>query len=431
MSQDRDALLSERILDSMRDGVVAIDLTGRIITFNEAAGRILGKAPDDVLGQAFAEEFLLEERFDDFNELVLRAVYEHEVVHSTDIVLAAADESGEPVDLRVSSSFLTHLDPDGTTQRFGVVVVFSDTTEQRKRRKLKRLFGEYVDPRIVDEILSRGDEARSRRGDMTISFIDMRDYTGWSERLEAERLTDLLNRFLTAVTRPIGEAGGITDKFIGDAAMACWGPPFTNTDTQAADACRAALGQLAAVDALRAEVVAEGLENGERLDAVVGVATGDVLSGDIGPPESRNYTVIGNAVNLAARIQDLAKVYGVRVVVSEDTQARASDVFSFRELDRITVRGSHRPVRIFTILGPAGTVAAETLAHAQRYEALVEMMRAAEFATARDGFVALLADKPDDGPSKLMLARATAYAVTPPPAGWDGVFHNGSPLAKG
>jgi len=425
MTIDRDQILSERILESMRDGVIAIDLSGKIIMFNEAAGVILKREPKALLGQPFGQEFMLDERFDDFNELVLKAVYEAEVVHNAEVVLR---EGEERTDLHMSSSFLTHVDEDGELQRFGVVVVFSDVTEQRKRRKLKRLFGEYVDPRIVDQILSRGEDTESRRADMTISFVDMRDFTGWSERLPARELTDLLNQFLAAVTRPIGEQGGITDKYIGDAAMACWGPPFTNADTQAADACRAGLGQIAAVDALREELVAAGLKGGERLDAVVGIATGNVLTGDIGPPSSRNFTVIGNAVNLAARLQEVAKIYGERVLVSDVTRERAGAAFLYRELDRITVRGSLKPVRIFAVLGEAGTVAPERLALARAYEEALAALHAGAFADARERFAALHEDEPHDRAAKLMLARATALAEEPPTGEWDGVWRMGPNL---
>ncbi|MEM8663663.1 MAG: adenylate/guanylate cyclase domain-containing protein, partial [Pseudomonadota bacterium] len=402
MSTERDAVLSERILHSMRDGVIAIDLTGRIITFNEAAGAILGKEPSDVLGQPFASEFMTEERFDDFNEVVLRAVYEAEVVHSTDISLETGNRTR---DLRVSSSFLTRITNEGTTQRFGVVVVFSDTTDQRKRKKLQRLFGEYVDPRIVEEILSRGADEKSRRGDMTISFVDMRDYTGWSERLDADGLTDLLNRFLTAVTRPIGEAGGITDKYIGDAAMACWGPPFTDETTHAVDACRAALGQIAAIDTMREALAAEGLPNAQHFDAVVGIATGDVLAGDIGPPSSRNFTVIGNAVNLAARLEGAAKRYGARIVVSEDTRNAVGEAMVFRELDRLTVRGSHRPVRIYALLGHSDAVAPSVLNLAARYEAALAPLYAGDFKAAKDAFSSLCEDYPDDVAARVSITR--------------------------
>ncbi len=423
MTIDRDALVSERILQSMRDGVIAIDLSGTIIMFNEAAGAILGRDAKEVLGRPFGQEFMLDERFDDFNELVLKAVYDAEVVHSTEVVIRDGEER---TDLAMSSSFLTHVDEAGEQQRFGVVVVFSDVTEQRKRRKLKRLFGEYVDPRIVEQILSRGEDTESRRADMTVSFVDMRDFTGWSERLPARELTDLLNQFLAAVTRPIGEEGGITDKYIGDAAMACWGPPFTNADTQAADACRAALGQVAAVDALRAELMGRDFPGAGRLDAVVGVATGNVLTGDIGPPSSRNFTVIGNAVNLAARLQDVAKIYGQRVLVAEETRNRAGDAFAYRELDRITVRGSVQPVRVFAVLGAAGAVSEATLAYAAEYEAALALLHAREFCAAHERFAALVEKAPEDRSSKLMLSRSETLAAEPPTEEWDGVFHHGT-----
>lgn len=420
---DRDALLSERILQSMRDGVIAIDLTGKIIMFNAAAGAILKRDPADVLGQPFGQEFMLDERFDDFNEIVLKAVYDNEAMHSTEVVIRDGEER---IDLHVSSSFLNHEEEGREAQRIGVVVVFSDITEHRKRRKLKRLFGEYVDPRIVDQILSRGDDTDSRRADMTISFVDMRDFTGWSERLAARELTDLLNRFLAAVTRPIGEEGGITDKYIGDAAMACWGPPFTDDESQAADACRAALGQIAAVDALRATLEEEGFAGAERLDAVVGIATGNVLTGDIGPPYSRNFTVIGNAVNLAARLQDAAKIYGERVLVADETRARAGAGFQYRQLDRITVRGSRKPVDVYAVLGAAGTVADERLARAAAYEAALARFLAADFAGAREGFAALT--EAGDRAAKLMLSRTVALVDNPPGPDWDGVWRMGPSL---
>jgi adenylate cyclase len=415
----RDAVLSERILESMRDGVVSIDLSGRIITFNAAAGRILRKRPADVLGHSFAEEFLAHESFDEFNEVVFRAVYEAETSHSAEITLAV---NGDRVDLLVSSSFLTIHGGDGPEQRFGVVVVLSDMTVERKRRKIKRLFGEYVDPRIVDSIVS-ATAMESQRADMTISFADMRDFTGWSERLEADRLVDLLNRFLSAMTKPVGAAGGITDKYLGDSVMAFWGPPFTDAAGQARDACTAALGQIAALPVLRAELAAAGVPGAERLDASVGVATGDVLAGDIGPPSSRNYTVIGAAVNLAARLQEAAKAYGQSILVADETVERASARFAFREIDRVTVRGSHRPVTLFALLGMQETLngAAGTLA--RTYGEALCAMRARNFRAAREGFAACLAMAPDDTPSRIMLARLDAWDRDPPPEDWDGVWH--------
>ncbi|WP_226574654.1 adenylate/guanylate cyclase domain-containing protein [Acuticoccus sediminis] len=425
-SGEDDPLIFQRILQSMRDGVISIDLEGQIITFNDAAGHILGKDPAEVLGQSFAEVFLLEEAYDAFNEVVFKAVYESELTHSVEVILERGDAT---LDLVVSSSLLTRAEPDGERKRLGVVVVVSDITEQRKRRKIKQLFGAYVDPRIVERILSESETERSRRGDMTISFVDMRDYTGWSERLPPATLVDLLNRFLAAVTQPVAASGGITDKYIGDSAMAVWGPPFTDPETQARDACSAALGQIAALGPLREALAAEGLTDANRLDAVVGVATGDVLSGDIGPVASRNYTVIGNAVNLAARLQEAAKVYGQPILLTAETATLAGPEMITREIDLLTVRGSERPVIVHALLGRAGEVPEETIAFAARYRDAIVAMRLRDWDTAEAGLLQCLEEQHYDVPSRLMLDRVAVYRTDPPGEDWDGVWRGTTPRA--
>lgn len=419
--QRRDQLISERILESMRDGVVTIDLTGRIITFNAAAGRILSRSPDEVVGKSFGEIFLTEESFDDFNEVVFKAVYEAETTHSTEIALAV---DGRKLNLFVSSSFLTIHDEIGDEERYGVVVVFSDITEERKRRKIKRLFGEYIDPRIVDRILERGevDQTSSRRESMTISFVDMRDFTGWSERLDADWLIDLLNRFLAAMAQSIAANGGITDKYIGDAVMACWGPPFTDADTQAIDACNAALGQIAALTGLRKDLAEAGFQTPDRINAVVGVATGQVIAGDVGPEASRNYTVIGNAVNLAARLQEAAKFLGHPIIVSQETVGRAGDAFVFRELERIVPRGSRIAESVYALLGRADEIDADTRAVAALHEQGLEAMYARDWARAATCFADCLARDPNDASAAIQAKRVAHYADCPPPADWDGVW---------
>lgn len=417
----RDALISERILESMRDGVVTIDLSGGILTFNAAAGRILQKDPSDVVGRSFGEIFLTEESFDDFNEVVFKAVYDAETTHSIEVTLAVGRQE---VNLLVSSSFLMAHDKDGNEQRLGVVVVFSDITEERKRRKIKRLFGAYIDPRIVERILARGqiEGTSSRREDMTISFVDMRDFTGWTERLEPDRLIDLLNRYLAAMTRPIGAAGGITDKYIGDAVMACWGPPFTDADTQAIDACTAALGQYEALVDLRAELAEAGFPGSERMDAVVGVATGKVISGDVGPEASRNYTVTGHAVNLAARLQEAAKTLGHPIIVSQEAAVRVGDRLVFREIDRIVPRGSRHAESVFALLGRPGEVSATACQIVELHGQGLAAMYARDWATAAARFEACLAIDPSDHSAAVMARRVAHYADVPPPDDWDGVW---------
>jgi PAS domain S-box-containing protein len=396
-----DSLIYEKILENMRDGVATVDLSGRIITFNAAAGRILGLDPVETVGRTFGDVFLMEECFDDFNEVVLKAVYENETTHSREVAISVG---GRRVDLYVNSTFLM-LERDGVPERRGVIVVFSDVTEERKRRKIKRLFGEYVDPRVVERILGRGggEDQRGRRETMTILFADLRDFTGWSERLDAETLVGLVNRFLTAMTASISAAGGLTDKYIGDAVMACWGPPFTERETEAADACAAALGQVEALGPLRAAVAGMGIAGAERVDVAVGIGTGEVIAGDIGGEQSRNFTVIGNAVNVAARLQEAAKRYGQRILVSDETRARAGAGFVFRQIDAVALRGRRTVEPIHALIGRAGDVDKRILAAAERHEAGLAARSAGDLAAAAGCFRECLAIDAGDRAAAVLL----------------------------
>ncbi|GAB5467244.1 MAG: hypothetical protein Kilf2KO_02740 [Rhodospirillales bacterium] len=416
----RDSLIYEMVLANMRDGVVTFDLQGRIVTFNDAAGAILGLKPAEVLGLTFAEVFLGEAQLEDFNEVVLKAIYDAEVTHSRDVIVWQTET--RRLDLHVSSSFLHKQGAEGD-ERYGVIVVFSDVTEQRKRRKLKRLFGEYVDPRIVERILARdaelegGQEAR-----MTVLFSDMRDFTGWSERLSPPSLIALLNRFLAAMTAPISAEAGITDKFIGDAIMAFWGPPFTEPDQQAAACCRAVLEQRRCLADLRAELAGEDFPGGERLDLASGVATGLVIAGEVGTEQARGFTVIGDRVNVAARLQAAAKRYGETIVVCEETRRLAGEGFCFLELDFAALKGRERPERIFALLGSAEERDDRQAARLATYSAALADYREAAFPAVQARLAPWLAERPDDRAARLLHNRAARLQQDPPPPGWDGVF---------
>ncbi len=418
-AEQRNSLIYEMVLANMRDGVVTFDLEGSIVTFNRAAGRILDLDPDQVLGLSFAEVFLGEARFDDFNEVVLRAIYDDEVTHSRDVVI---HDEGKRLDLHVSSSFL-HMVNGEAAERYGVIVVFSDVTEQRKRRKLKRLFGEYVDPRIVERILARDAElADGKLARMTVLFSDMRDFSGWSERLTPPRLIELLNRFLAAMTDPISEQAGITDKFIGDAIMAFWGPPFTDPEEQVQACCRAVLEQRRRLPALRDALAAEGFADSQRLDAASGVATGEVLAGEVGTEQSRGFTVIGDRVNVAARLQTAAKLYGSPIVVCEETRRAAGEAFCFMELDFAALKGRERPERIFALLCSNEEAGADLAARKKVYAAALSDYRAQNFSGAARRLDDWLKQNQDDVAAKLLLHRADRLLSAPPGRDWDGVY---------
>jgi adenylate cyclase len=236
--------------------------------------------------------------------------------------------------------------------------------ELKIKAQIKETFGKYIDPRIVQGLLERPElaAAKGERRVMTVLFCDMKGFTALSEVTTPTGLVAIINQYLTAMSEPIRRHDGIIDKYIGDAVMAFWGPPFVAAEAQAGLACLAALDQLAGLPALTASLpelvgVKQGLPS---IGIRVGIATGEVLVGDIGSDVTRSYTVMGDAANLASRLEGANKVYGTRVLVSEETARLARDTVELREIDSIIVVGRSEPQRVFEVLGRSGEVDATT-----------------------------------------------------------------------
>jgi class 3 adenylate cyclase len=298
--------------------------------------------------------------------------------------------------------------------------------ELRVKERIKETFGRYVDPRIVAGLIDRPDLAKTEgeRRVMTILFCDMKGFTGLSEGLTPAALVRLINAYLTELSVPIRERQGIIDKYIGDAVMAYWGPPFNLHEEQARLACLAALDQLEQLAGFRKRVpeivgVKRGLPD---IDIRVGIASGDVVVGNIGSDVSMNYTVMGDTVNLASRLEGASKAYGTRILIAEETWRLAGDAIEVREIDQLLVVGKTEPQRIFELLGRTGQVDPARLELAKGFAAALERYRARDFAEAERAFAALLAAHPGDTPSKVYLARAQRLRAEPPPEDWDGVW---------
>jgi adenylate cyclase len=349
MVQSNDTPIYRNILVNMADGVISLDLSGCITTFNPAAGEILGLEPDEVVGRLYAEVFLAEPGLDEFNELIIRAIYESETTHSRTVDIAL---KGRERHLEVSTTYLRAEAAAGGA-KLGVIVVFNDATDRRARQRIQSLFGAYLDPRVVERIIEEGDlEGEGVRREMTILFCDLKGFTRTAERLTAEQLIQYINIYLAVMSEPVARHGGVTDKYIGDAIMAYWGPPFSDPDKHALLACRAALEQRRLVAELRRRVAEEigPIVSAKDIDIYTGIATGDVVAGSIGPRQSRSFTVIGNAVNLASRLESSSKSMGRSLLVSEATWAAAKRAFEFRELEPLTVRGRSKPERVFELV---------------------------------------------------------------------------------
>ncbi|MFL5268869.1 MAG: adenylate/guanylate cyclase domain-containing protein, partial [Stellaceae bacterium] len=217
---------------------------------------------------------------------------------------------------------------------------------------------------------------------------------------------------------------GIIDKYLGDGIMAFWGPPFTGAEEQARLACMAALEQLAVLSAFRSELPElTGLKRGlPEIDLRIGIATGDVVAGSIGSEQTRNYTVIGDAVNLASRLEGANKVYGTRVLISETTNRLAAASVETREIDTVLVVGKTEPQRIFELLGHKGALTNERIALRDAFADALEAYRRRAWDEARAGFEGCLEIAPCDGPSKVFLSRLNQFCITAPSADWNGVW---------
>jgi adenylate cyclase len=223
----------------------------------------------------------------------------------------------------------------------------------------------------------------------------------------------------------IHEHHGVIDKYIGDAVMAFWTPPFSAGDSHASDACLAALAQQEAMVALRAQLpeITGMRRNPPKLVIRMGIATGEGVVGTIGSEAARSYTVIGDTVNLASRLESINKLYGTSIILSEETFRLAQQAIEARELDLITVAGKTEPVRIYEVMGRAGELNPEQSELRDRFACGLAAYRIQDWNEAQTHFESCLVANMEDGPTQLFLERIALLRKAPPPADWDGIWH--------
>jgi len=293
--------------------------------------------------------------------------------------------------------------------------------ELRLKERIKDTFGKYMDPRIVSNLLDNPEfaEPGGERREMTVMFIDLKGFTSISEALGPDDLVKLINRFFGHMSDAISENKGVVDKFMGDAVMAYWGPPFTEPDEHAALACKAAVQALEHLEIFRCDVKEElgAKADGLDIDFRIGVSTGEVIVGTVGSRVSMNFTIMGDPVNLGSRLEGANKAYGTRAMISERTRDLAGDAVAVRELDLIRVKGKHEPTRVFELLAASDGKAALEYFHAG-----LEAYRRQDWDDAATAFKACLENNSDDPAAAVYLDRIAHLRADPPPAGWDGVW---------
>ncbi len=294
-----------------------------------------------------------------------------------------------------------------------LTTAFNQMVEQlRLKERIRETFGKYVDPRIVEGLIARPVlAAEGQRRVMTVLFCDVRGFTSTSEGMTPQGLVKVMNRYFSTMSAAIRNNEGIIDKYIGDAIMAYWGPPFTDHAEQTRLASLAALKMLELLPQLRTELPellgVRTLPNA--FDLRIGIATGEVLVGSIGSEVMMNYTVMGDTVNLASRLEGANKEYGGRILVSEATIADASDAVEAREIDRVAVLGQNRPQAVFEIMGRKGELTPAQLELRDRFSEGLACYRRRQWDASRRAF-----------PSIAFINRLNKLTVDPPGEDWDG-----------
>src|SRR5690348_887704 len=287
---------------------------------------------------------------------------------------------------------------------------FNRMVEQlRHKERIRETFGRYIDPRVVEGLINQPKlaAAEGQRRVMTIMFCDMKGFTTLSEGMTPQGLVKVMNRYLSTMSEPIRRHGGVIDKYIGDAIMAYWGPPFVEETDESQFACLAAAEMIKRIGTLRKEVT-ELL--GVRVlptecDVRIGIATGEALVGSIGSEILMNYTVMGDTVNLAARLEAANKLYGSRSLIAEATVAKTDDTIQFREIDRLMVVGQTQPQAVFELLGRKDELTPKQDLLRTRYADGLAAYRSRQWEKARAALNAVLEAVPTDGPAMTLLRR--------------------------
>jgi adenylate cyclase len=324
-------------------------------------------------------------------------------------------------------AFSSNLAMDMVAPTVTLVLAFAASStlnyfiEIKKKRWIEGAFSQFLSPVVLEQLkknpaaLKPGGERR----EMTVLFSDLAGFTTMSEMLAPEALVSLLNEYLTAMADEIVvDHGGYVDKYIGDAIMAMWGAPLDDPK-HASKACLAALANVEKLAQLNKSFAERQLPE---LGMRIGINSGPMVVGMMGSARKLNYTVIGDTVNLASRMEGANKQFGSKIMISESTYRLAKDDVDVRELDKIAVKGKNEPVVVYELLARKGALDAKKSELIKLFNEGMKAYNARDWAKAEEAFRKATALVPDDGPSAVYVERCRKYKEAPPPADWDGVF---------
>ncbi len=325
--------------------------------------------------------------------------------------------------LFIKENFLT----DMTSSSLAIIVcyvgstVYSYITERKQKDLIKNMFSRYVNPTIVDELIAHPEKLQlgGERKDLTVFFSDIENFTQISEKMPPENLVAILNEYLSEMTAIILTNDGTLDKYEGDAIVAFWGAPIPHTD-HAYRACNAALQMQKRLEELR---IRWRQENRPLLNTRIGINTGELIVGNMGGVNRFDYTVIGDSVNLGARLEGANKVYRTSIMISESTYKQVEGKVYARELDLLVVSGKTEFIRVYELVGLLGDRIPDlTEQFINIYDNGLNLYRNKEWDEAILKFRQALELAPGDYPSQMYIERAETFKDFPPPDDWNGVF---------
>ncbi len=399
---------NEAMLESMSNGVLTLD-EDRIATCNAAAAGILRSNEAAVIGQA------TETVLGTANPLLIGMIERVQETQSPELAMDVDLTVGEETEtVSVNATVLPLISADA--KRLGTMVMLEDISgEKRVRSTMAR----YMDPGLADQLVRKDEELLGGKSvEVTIMFSDVRRFTTVAEELGAQGTVALLNDYFTIMVECIQQQGGMLDKFIGDAIMAAFGLPVSHGD-DADRGVRAAIDMITSLFEWNQRRVSDGRAP---IDMGIGLNTDLVVAGNIGSPKRMDFTIIGDGVNLASRLESACKQYSARILISEHTYGRLKGVYRTREVDHVIVKGKTEPVGIYEVLDYHSKETFPNLMDAVNcFRDGFEKYRRGDWDQAVTAFGEALKANPDDELSRTYVERCEQLLASPPEA-WDGVW---------
>jgi adenylate cyclase len=399
---------NESILESMTSAVLTLNEDGKIVTCNAAGLDILKVDPSAILNKP-AKDF-----FSGPNGWVMDKIHQCEENQKNDEMMDAELAVGEEK-ISANLTFMPLVSTSG--KKLGSMLMVEDISSAKR---MKSTMSRYMDPGLADQLLSGGEAIMGGQDSIaTVLFSDIRGFTTLTEELGPQGTVSLLNEYFTIMVDCITNEGGMLDKFIGDAIMAVFGTPLPHED-DADRAMRASIGMLRGLADFNAHRATEGKKP---VDIGIGLNTDKIVSGNIGSPKRMDYTVIGDGVNLASRLESATKQYGAKLLISEFTKAHLKSTYRLREVDKVIVKGKTQPVAVFEVLDFHSDESFPNMMDVLGHFLFgIGLYRKGQFDEAEKAFREALKIHPADYCAKMYIERCEYLKAHPPEGVWDGVW---------